>query len=176
MEILITKRERARNMYQTGDKVVYGNVGVCKVLEISELDFMDDHKMYYTLQPYYDDNRTIYAPLEGHKHKIRPMISKEEAESFIEKLPTIEPGNYENEKERKEAYRDVILSGDMTKWASMIHYIYRREQQRAAKGQKISAHYLEEMRGVERLLLGELAAAMDIPFDQMKDHIVNQLA
>lgn len=162
-------------MYQIGEYVVYGNVGVCQVMDIAELDFMDDHELYYTLQPYYEENRTIYAPLEGHKHKMRLMITKEEAEEFIEKLPHIEPGNYENEKERKEAYRDVILSGDMDQWASMIHYIYRKEQVRAAKGQKVSAHYLEEMRGVEKLLLGELAAALEIPFEKMKGYINSKI-
>ena len=35
-------------MYQTGDKVVYGNIGVCVVVDISELDFMDNGKEYYT--------------------------------------------------------------------------------------------------------------------------------
>lgn len=163
-------------MYQKEDKVIYGNVGVCKVLDVSELDFMDDHKLYYTLQPLYEESRTIYAPVEGHKHTIRPIISKEEAEEFIEKLPDIEPGSYANEKERKEAYHDVILSGDMKKWASMIHFIYKKEQERAAKGQKISTHYMEEMKGVEKLLLGELAAALSMPVHQMKQFIVQKLS
>lgn len=163
-------------MYQKEDKVIYGNIGVCKVVDVAELDFMEDHKLYYTLQPYYDENRTIYAPVEGHKHRIRPIISREEAENFIKKLPTIEAGSYASEKERKEAYHEVILSGDMEKWASMIHYIYRREQERAAKGQKISTHYLEEMKGVEKLLLGELAVALSIPLAGMKAYIMEELA
>lgn len=163
-------------MYQKDDKVIYGNVGVCKVIDISELDFMNDDKLYYTLQPYYDENRVIYAPVDGHKHKIRPIISKEEAEEFIEKLPHIAPGEYSNEKERKEAYHEVILSANIEKWASMIHYIHKKEEERAAKGQKISTHYLEEMKGVEKLMLGELAAALMIPFPQMKEYIKTKLA
>lgn len=162
-------------MYQTGDKVVYGNIGVCVVVNISELDFMDNGKVYYTLRPYYDENKTIYAPLEGHKHKIRPMITKEEAKDFIEKLPDIKPGNYGNEKERREAYREAILSADMNQWASMIHFIYRKEQERLTKGQKVSAHYLEEMKGVEKLLLGELAAALEIPFEEIKGYLSKEL-
>ncbi len=161
-------------MYQTGDKVVYGNIGVCVVVDISELDFMDNGKEYYTLQPYYDENKTIYAPVHGHKHKMRPMIAKEEAKRFIEKLPSIESGDYGNEKERREAYREAILSADMDQWASMIHYIYKREQERLAKGQKISAHYLEEMKGVEKLLLGELAAALEVSVDKVKEYIANE--
>lgn len=162
-------------MYQIGDKVVYGNIGVCVVLDISELDFMDNGKVYYTLQPYYDENKTIYAPLEGHKHKIRPIITKEEAEAFIEKLPFIEPETYTNEKERREAYKEVILSADMNRWASMIHFIYKKEQERLAKGQKVSAHYLEEMKGVEKLLLGELAAVLEIPLEEMKEYLLKEL-
>lgn len=58
----------------------------------------------------------------------------------------------------------------------MIHFIYKKEQERAAKGQKISTHYLEEMKGIERLLLGELAAALTVPFPQMKEYIIGKLA
>lgn len=163
-------------MYQKEDKIIYGNVGVCKVMDISELDFMDNHKLYYTLQPFNDENRVIYAPVEGHKHKIRSIISKEEAEAFIQKLPTIEAGTYANEKERKEAYHESILSADLESWASMIHYIYKREQERAAKGQKISTHYSEEMKNMEKLLLGELSVALNIPFPKMKEYIVEKLS
>ena len=58
----------------------------------------------------------------------------------------------------------------------MIHFIYKREQERLAKGQKISAHYLEEMKGVEKLLLGELAAAMEISVDEVRAAIANEAA
>ncbi len=163
-------------MYQIGDKVVYGNIGVCIVMDISELDFMDNGKEYYTLRPYYEENKVIYSPVDSQKQKLRPMITKEEAEAFIVKLPTIEPGNYANEKERKEAYRDAILSGSMDKWASMIHYIYRKEQERMAKGQRISAHYMEELKGIEKLLLGELAAALDISMDDVKVYLEKELS
>ncbi|MDO4555355.1 MAG: CarD family transcriptional regulator [Lachnospiraceae bacterium] len=163
-------------MFQKDEIVVYGIVGVCKVTDISELDFMADKKMYYTLQPLYDDNRMIYTPVEGHKHKMRPIISKEEAMKFIDRLPTIECGKYANEKERKEAYHEILLSGNLERWASMIHFIYQKEQERAAKGQKISTHYMEEMKSVEKLLLGELAAALDIPMTQMKSYINTKLS
>lgn len=162
-------------MYQKNEDVVYGNVGVCTVKDISELDFMSDRKLYYTLQPRYEENRIIYAPVEGHKHKIRPIITKDEAEQFIERLPSIEAGKYANEKERKEAYHEILLSGNMEKWASMIRFIHRKEEERAARGQKVAAHYTEEMKVVERLLLGELAVALEIPFGQMKSYITKKL-
>lgn len=117
-------------MYQIGDKVIYGNIGVCVVLDISQLD-------------------------------------------FIGRLPFMESKEYGNEKERKEAYRMAILSADLEQWASMIHFIYRKEQERLGKGQKVSSHYLEEMRGVERLMLGELAAALDTTMDEVKHEIAN---
>ena len=162
-------------MFQKDDIVVYGNVGVCRVTDISELDFMADKKMYYTLSPLYEENRIIYTPVDGHKHKMRPIITKGEAERFIEKLPSIKADQYTNEKERKEAYHEIILSGNLERWASMIHFIYQKEQERASKGQKTSTHYMEEMKSVEKLLLGELAAALRIPFHQMKTYLNRKL-
>jgi CarD family transcriptional regulator len=162
-------------MYQKNENIVYGNVGVCTIMDISELDFMMDQKLYYTLKPFYEENRVIYAPVEGHKHKMRPVISKEEAEEFIDRMPSIEAGKYANEKERKEAYHEVLLSGNMDMWASMIRFIRRREKERAARGQKTSAHYNEEVKAVEKLLLGELAVALGIPIKQVRTYISQRL-
>ena len=58
----------------------------------------------------------------------------------------------------------------------MIHFIYRKEQERLAKGQKVSAHYLEEMKGVEKLLLGELAAALEISVDEVRNQLAGEVA
>ena len=63
----------------------------------------------------------------------------------------------------------------MEKWASMIRFIHRKEEERAARGQKVAAHYTEEMKVVERLMLGELAVALEIPFGQMKSYITKKL-
>ncbi|HIT89333.1 MAG TPA: transcriptional regulator, partial [Candidatus Merdenecus merdavium] len=40
-------------MYQIDAYVVYGNVGVCKVLDIGTFDMggVDNKKLYYTLEP-----------------------------------------------------------------------------------------------------------------------------
>lgn len=160
-------------MYKKNQIVVYGNVGVCEITGISELDFMEDKKLYYTLKPLYEENRVIYTPVEGHKHRMRPIISKTEAEAFVKRLPSIKAGKYANEKERKEAYHEILLSGNIEKWASMICFIYQKEQERAAKGQKVSTHYTEEMKGIERLLYGELATALQIPLSGVKDYLAD---
>ena len=57
----------------------------------------------------------------------------------------------------------------------MIHYIYKKEQERMAKGQKISAHYMEELKGIEKLLLGELAAALGLSMDDIKGYLEKEL-
>jgi CarD family transcriptional regulator len=150
-------------MYQKNENIVYGNVGVCTIMDISELDFMMDQKLYYTLKPLYEEHRVIYAPVEGHKHKMRPVISREEAEEFIDRMPSIEAGKYANEKERREAYHEVLLSGNMDMWASMIRFIRRREKEN------------EEVKAVEKLLLGELAVALGIPINQVRTYISKRL-
>ncbi|HBN86196.1 MAG TPA: CarD family transcriptional regulator, partial [Clostridiales bacterium] len=76
-------------MYQVGDLIIYGNTGVCKVMEITTraLDGKHKEQLFYVLEPLYQ-NCTISAPVNSTKVFMRPVISKKEAERLIDNIPS----------------------------------------------------------------------------------------
>ena len=44
----------AEGVFEVGDSVMYGNTGVCKILDIRKERFLDQEALYYILQPIND--------------------------------------------------------------------------------------------------------------------------
>lgn len=66
-------------MFEKGDFIVYGTVGVCQVDDISKTDFSDNDKLYYRLIPKFEANRTIGIPVDTTKVMMRSIMTRREA-------------------------------------------------------------------------------------------------
>ena len=91
-------------MFDIGQQIVYGTTGVCIVNKIGPLDpasGMGD-RIYYTLLPFYSKESTIYTPVDNQKIVMRPILTKEEAESLIQEIPEIDELWIPDEKKREQ--------------------------------------------------------------------------
>ena len=80
-------------MYQTGEFIVYGTSGVCRVDAVGKPPFGgEEDKMYYTLVPL-SGTETIYIPVDSPVFT-RPVISREQAERLIDAIPSIEVDHF----------------------------------------------------------------------------------
>ena len=86
-------------MYKKGEYVIYGSSGVCQVGDVTTLDIdnVPKDREYYVLFPQ-NHGGTVYVPVDVASTKMRKVITKEEAEQLIEKIPTIQPIEISNEK------------------------------------------------------------------------------
>ena len=72
-------------MFQKGDYVVYGNLGVCQVEGVEERRFegLDAAHLYYQLTPVYQGG-VLYVPADNPRIALRAVISAEEANRLID--------------------------------------------------------------------------------------------
>lgn len=77
-------------MFAKGTKIMYGNTGVCEVMDYATPDLpgMPRGTKYYVLRPLFQSG-TIYCPVEQPKVFMRPVMSPEEAEELVALIPTI---------------------------------------------------------------------------------------
>ena len=162
-------------MFKKGEYILYGTVGVCQVEGISKPDFSNNDKVYYSLVPKFDQDTTIYIPVDSPKVKMREIMTRQEAEQFILALPSVEAKQYANDKERPQAYRQILESGDCTELASMIKEISEMEQNRRGKGKPLSIRERDGVKSARKLLFGELATALDICPEEIPDYITSQI-
>ncbi len=162
-------------MFEKGDLILYETVGVCRIEEISRLEFLKNDRVYYSFVPIFEKDTMIYVPVDNDKVKMRPIMTREEAEAFIGQLPYIESRREINEKEKAQMYKEILLSGDHRELAAMIKGIFEVWQARKGKGSRLAVRDEESMKRAEKLLYGELAAALGLNPDQVPAYIENRL-
>ena len=164
-------------MYQVGDMIIYGGEGVCRVEAIGPIDMhgINKNKPYYTLSPLYREGK-IYTPVDS-KVFMRPVISREAAETLIRSIPDIEGDQYREKNLRllNEHYQSLIRTHQCEDMVQVIKSAYSRRQARHAQGSKPGQVDERYMKRAEELLHGELAVALGIRREEVADYISKPL-
>lgn len=156
---------------------MYGNTGVCRVEEIGKPDGLSDgDTLYYKLNPVYD-TETIYTPVDT-KAFMRPVITREEAEQLIDRIPTIPEDVCENRdmKMLNERYRACLNTHDSDDLVRLIKSVYLKNERSIKAGRHMGQIDQQYMKRAEKLLYGELAVALGMEFDQVQPYIKRRVA
>lgn len=153
-------------MYNRGDKIFYGQTGVCVVEDISEKELTKHLKrLYYTLRPLYHQNCVIYAPVENGKVYMRELISRQAAEELMREIPSIREKSLELTCEND--YKACLESHSCEELLELAVCIYAKKQAARSVHKKIGFIDEKYLGRAEELLFGELAAALDITPDEV---------
>lgn len=154
-------RKELNGMFTEGQLVIYGGEGVCRIAAVgpSSLSGTDKTKLYYTLTPL-TRSGTVLTPVDT-KVLMRPILSRQEAEDFIAQLPQLPPEEPESRSMRllKEFYQQIVTSYDC------------RRKHALRTGRKVSQMDERYLRRAEDALYGELAAALDLPEEEVLPYI-----
>ena len=165
-------------MYQIGTLIVYGGEGVCRVEAIGPLEMSGVQKgrEYYTLAPLYRSG-TIFAPVDTSVYT-RPIMTREQADALIDQIPEIPAEVYENSNPRllNEHYQALLKSYDCVDLICLIRAVYQKGRKAEQRGKHLGQVDERNVKRAEEMLHGELAAALDIPVDDVKDYIAHRLA
>ena len=165
-------------MYQTGELILYGGTGVCRVTDIVAKKFgrTEPEKLFYVLTPLYQSG-TITTPVENGKVFTRPVITRDEALSLIDSIPGIEAEAYHNQnlQQLENHYKHELESHDCRDLLRLTMSTYRKKQEREQAKLKFGAVDRRYMERAENLLFGELAVALDIEKDSVQSFIEDRL-
>ncbi len=134
-------RVMAEKKFSIGEMIVYGSVGVVKIIDIREECITDTPREYYVLCDVCSRaDSQIFVPTDNEKlvSTMRKLISREEAEALLaipeSELPKIEWKR--DSRARMEYFRGIIESGDHKTMIAMINAIRRAGEARHAEGKK----------------------------------------
>ena len=165
-------------MYQPGELVVYGTTGVCRVegVERPALPGTDREREYYLLKPLWQDG-VIYAPVDSEKVPMRPVISRQEAEELIDRIPSMEVETWRAPTLQALAqhYQSAVRSHDCADLVALTMSIYQKRRQAEAQNRRLGMVDERYQKQAERLLFGEFSAALGIPYDQVVPYIARRV-
>ena len=160
-------------MYQVGELVSYGSTGVCRVSEIINQTCPDgEERLYYVMQPLYKAC-VISVPVDSDKVFIRPIITRDEADRLIGLIPTMDCPAFHSRvsRELNEHYTTLLKSYSCQNWMEMTISIHTKKQWLLSRKRKFGSVDERNLKQAEELLFGELAAARDIPKEEVREYI-----
>jgi len=165
-------------MYNIGDLVVYGKIGIFKIIDISTKDLSNETKeqLYYTLKSIYQDC-TVYVPIQSPKVFIRPVITKQEAENLIDMIPSIQAEVYHSRvlSELTHHYEEILQKHSCADLIEMTMSLHTKKQMLREQKKKFGAVDEKFMKKAEDLLFGELGAALEISKTEVPDYISSRI-
>lgn len=164
-------------MFSVGDYVVYGSNGVCRITDIGPMDLpgVSKDKLFYTMTPCYIRDSSLFTPIDNPRVIMRPVMTKDEAESFVESIKDIDGITIKEEKHRELEYKEAVLSCDPEVLVGIIKTIYGRMNERIAEGKKVTSSDSKYFHIAEDSLYGELAISLGIEKDEVKNYIHDKI-
>jgi len=158
-------------MFKIGDKVIYGQTGACTIEDICEKELIKNQKkQYYVLRPIFQQNNIIYAPSQSDRVFMRPIITKEQADEIISGIPFIIKAIPDSDMTQEE-YKEHIATHDCRDLVRLTARIYKKRQTAKKNNKKLGFSDEKYMKLAEQMLFGELAVALDIPYDKVPEYI-----
>ena len=165
--------QEMRVMFEIGELVIYGGEGVCRVEHIGPADLpgADKEKLYYRLAPL-GRNGQVLTPVDT-RVLIRSVMSKEQAEELVAKLPVLEPQEppVHSMRAMKEFYHDVVMSYDCEQMAQLIKLICRKRRwaiEHEKKASQLDERYLKR---AEDQFYGEMSIVLGMDRRELEQYI-----
>lgn len=149
-------------MFQVGDTIVYGSFGVCRVEDKREEKFGPACQEYYVLCPLKDTRSTYYCPVSQAEAKMRRLLTADEVETLIRRMPQAETVWIEEDNRRREQFSAILKSGNHADVIRLIKTLYLQREEKVAQGKRLHLSDERMLQEAQRLLHEEFAYVLAI--------------
>ena len=160
-------------MFELGQMILHGSEGVCTVDAIGPRSFsgQQESRIYYTLSPVHHEG-TLFVPVDSSVF-LRAVMSKEDAEALIQKIPSIEIEVFEQRNPRliDEHYQALMRSHDCADLVRVIKTLRAKRRAIAKSGKRLGQVEERYLKRAEQMLYDELSIALDIPMENVPEYL-----
>ena len=160
-------------MIEIGQQVIYGIHGVCSVIGVELQRSGGKQVEYLILEPQNQSGSRFLVPTHNASaiSKVQKILSRDELDRLLHAEEVHRNCWTEDEGKRKQAYRELISSGDRVQLMTMVHTLYHHKSCQTAAGRKV--HLCDEnfLRDAEKLLSGEISFVMDMDANAAKQYL-----
>ena len=160
-------------MFSVGDKIIYGENGVCTVEKIEPLGMSGAprDKLYYHLCPLIGSGM-YFTPVDSGVF-MRPVMSRAEAEALIRSIPDIKPAICEDSRfNHVDAYyKELFKLHSCEALVAIVKGLRSRIAERKTKSSRAES----TMKRAKDILHGELAVALGMELGDVEDYIASRI-
>ena len=160
-------------MFSIGDKIIYGENGVCTISKIAPLDQSgaSPGRLFYHLEPLIGSG-IYFTPVDSGAF-MRPVISREEAEALIDAMPSIAPAICrDNRFNHVDAfYKELFRQHSCEALVAIVKGLRERMNEKKTKSSRAES----TMKRARDMLHGELSIALGMEVSEVEDYILSRI-
>ena len=160
-------------MFSIGDKIIYGENGVCTVSKIAPLDQSgaSPGRLFYHLEPLIGSG-IYFTPVDSGAF-MRPVISREEAEALIDAMPSIAPAICrDNRFNHVDAfYKELFRQHSCEALVAIVKGLRERMNEKKTKSSRAES----TMKRARDMLNGELSLERGMEVSEVEDYILSRI-
>ena len=155
--------------YQIGDKVIHCRNGVSTIVGTKEMA----EREYFLVRTIRGDSENIYVPVNGSENIIRPVMTSKEADELLHKLAVIKKEFNPNTKQRRDAYKKRLSSGNVED----IAYLYRQYwlYKKYPEDVKLGPSDIDMLQFATDVLLDEMALSYNTDREKVEELVVKKI-
>lgn len=158
--------------FNIGDLVIHFREGLAEIVSSTEMG----GKEYFLVSAKRGSGERIYVPIEKANSIIRHVLTKGDADKLLAYMKGIEEEFNSNTKQRRDAFKRRLASGDVYDIAFLSRQLYYfNVQDENNPTIKYGPVDLDMLRYADNVLMDELSLSYDIPREDILDFIVNKI-
>lgn len=164
---------RAAGAHRRG--VLRGAQGICRIQQIEEKSIGASRRLYYVLKPVYHEDSTIFVPVDNPAltGKMHRLLRAQEVLQLVSGLAGDDGLWVEDEAQRREAYEQILRSGDRVGMARLIRALSLQKVRLGAQHKKLHAAEEAILKEAERELNEEFAYVLGLSLEETPAFIRN---
>lgn len=129
------------------------------------------------MKPLNGDKSTFYVPVDNENllSKMRKLLSEDEINQLIDSMPNEKILWINNERERKERYRQIIADGNHSELIRMIKAIHLEKKDREEKGKKLHISDERFLKEAEKILYDEFQYVLNLSEKDVMSYIFTRI-
>lgn len=158
------------NNYKIGQQVIHCRDGLAVVVGSTNMADKD----YYVVKTIRGSGENIYVPVDRADQIIRFLMSEKEADQLVAYIKTIPMEFNPNTKQRRDAIKKRLLSGDIKDGAYLLKQLFFFKEQNDGSI-KYGALDIDMLSFASNNLLDEFAISYNVDRDKIEEFIFNKI-
>ena len=161
-------------MFEINESVIHCREGLSTIIAMNNMNGKD----YFLVRVNQANGETIYVPVETADNIIRHIMSKKEADEVLKYIKSIKKEFNSNTKQRRDAYKRKLSSGDVKEIAYLYRqlYFYYETGGENSTEIKLGPVDIEMLSYAQNMLFDELAISYKVDRDKIQDFIEKRIA
>ena len=160
-------------MFKINDSVIHCREGLSTIIAINNMNGKD----YFLVRSHQASAETIYVPVETAKNIIRPIMNEKEADAVLKYIKGIKKEFNSNTKQRRDAYKKRLSSGDVKEIAYLYRQLYFYEKLGGENNEeiKLGPVDIDMLTYAKNMLLDELSISYKVEREDVEEYIEKRM-